>query len=49
MERAWPSSRAARLILVDCGVTFDDRGLGVDVVHPDFSALERHSASVASS
>jgi ribonuclease J len=27
-------------ILVDCGVTFDDRGLGVDVVHPDFSALE---------
>ena len=28
-------------ILVDCGVTFDDRGLGVDVVHPDFAALER--------
>ncbi len=27
-------------ILVDCGVTFDDRGLGVDVVHPDFSALD---------
>jgi ribonuclease J len=27
-------------ILIDCGVTFDDRGLGVDVVHPDFSALE---------
>ena len=27
-------------ILVDCGVTFDERGLGVDVVHPDFSALE---------
>jgi ribonuclease J len=27
-------------ILVDCGVTFDDRGLGVDVVHPDFAALE---------
>lgn len=27
-------------ILVDCGVTFDDRGLGVDVVHPDFGALE---------
>lgn len=27
-------------ILVDCGVTFDDRGLGVDVVHPDFTALE---------
>jgi len=27
-------------ILVDCGVTFDDRGLGVDVVHPAFEALE---------
>jgi ribonuclease J len=27
-------------IVVDCGVTFDDRGLGVDVVHPDFSALD---------
>jgi ribonuclease J len=27
-------------ILVDCGVTFDDRGLGIDVVHPDFAALE---------
>jgi ribonuclease J len=28
------------VLLVDCGVTFDDRGLGVDVVHPDFAALE---------
>jgi ribonuclease J len=28
------------VILVDCGVTFDDRGLGVDVVHPDFRALD---------
>jgi len=27
-------------IVIDCGVTFDDRGIGVDVVHPDFSALE---------
>ena len=27
-------------VLIDCGVTFDDRGIGVDVVHPDFSALE---------
>jgi len=27
-------------LVVDCGVTFDDRGLGVDVVHPDFAALE---------
>ena len=29
------------VVLVDCGVTFDDRGLGVDVVHPDFSPLDR--------
>jgi len=29
------------VLLVDCGITFDDRGLGVDVVHPDFSALDR--------
>lgn len=28
------------VILVDCGVTFDERGLGVDVVHPDFSAID---------
>jgi ribonuclease J len=27
-------------LVVDCGVTFDERGLGVDVVHPDFAALE---------
>jgi ribonuclease J len=27
-------------LVVDCGVTFDGRGLGVDVVHPDFAALE---------
>ena len=27
------------VVLVDCGVTFDDRGLGIDVIHPDFSAL----------
>ena len=27
-------------ILVDCGVSFDDRGLGIDVVHPEFAALE---------
>ena len=27
-------------IVIDCGVTFDDRGIGVDVVHPDFTALE---------
>jgi ribonuclease J len=27
-------------LIVDCGVTFDERGLGVDVVHPDFAALD---------
>lgn len=27
------------VLLVDCGVAFDDRGLGVDVVHPDFEPL----------
>jgi ribonuclease J len=35
------------MLIVDCGVTFDDRGLGVDVVHPDFSPLERLGARVA--
>lgn len=34
-------------LLVDCGVTFDDRGLGVDIVHPDFSPLDRLGAHVA--
>jgi ribonuclease J len=28
------------VLLVDCGVTFDRRGLGIDVVHPEFEALE---------
>ena len=26
-------------LVVDCGVTFDNRHIGVDVVHPDFSGL----------
>jgi ribonuclease J len=34
-------------LLVDCGVTFDHRGLGVDVVHPDFSPLDRLGASIS--
>jgi ribonuclease J len=34
------------ILLVDCGVTFDDRGLGVDVVHPDFSALDAFGTRV---
>src|ERR1700731_4525377 len=28
------------VLVVDCGVTFDDRGLGIDVVPADFTALE---------
>src|SRR5690606_32648918 len=35
------------VLLVDCGVTFDERGLGVDVVHPDFSALDELGHRVA--
>ncbi len=35
------------VMLVDCGVTFDNRGLGVDVVHPDFSALEAYRDRIA--
>jgi len=35
------------VMLVDCGVTFDHRGLGVDVVHPDFSALEPYRDRIA--
>jgi ribonuclease J len=27
-------------LVIDCGVTFDDRGLGIDVVHPEFGALD---------
>ncbi|MBX3263990.1 MAG: ribonuclease J [Labilithrix sp.] len=34
-------------LLVDCGVTFDDRGLGVDVIHADFAPLDRLGAHVA--
>ncbi len=34
------------ILLVDCGVTFDDRGLGVDVVHPDFAPLDRLGSHV---
>jgi ribonuclease J len=34
------------VILIDCGVTFDDRHLGVDVIHPDFAALEAHRGRI---
>jgi ribonuclease J len=27
------------IVVLDCGVMFPDRGLGVDVIHPDFSYL----------
>ncbi|HMI93061.1 MAG TPA: ribonuclease J [Polyangiales bacterium] len=34
-----------RLVLIDCGVTFPDRQLGIDVIHPDFGyVLERAEA-----
>lgn len=36
-----------RVMLVDCGVTFDSRGLGVDVIHPDFSALDAYRDRIA--
>jgi ribonuclease J len=35
------------VILIDCGVTFDDRGLGVDVIHPDFTALDTFGSRIA--
>ncbi len=35
------------VMLVDCGVTFDHRNIGVDVVHPDFSALEPYRDRIA--
>jgi len=34
------------VLLIDCGVSFDHRGLGVDVVHPDFSSLDTFGARV---
>ena len=36
-----------QVMLVDCGVTFDARGLGIDVVFPDFSALEAYRDRIA--
>lgn len=34
------------VVLIDCGVTFDDRGLGVDIIHPSFDALEAYRGRV---
>ncbi len=38
--------QGGEVLLVDCGVTFDDRGLGVDVVHPSFEALEPYRGRI---
>jgi ribonuclease J len=35
-----------RVLLVDAGVTFDARGFGLDVVHPDFSCLEPYEGRI---
>jgi ribonuclease J len=32
--------QGGEVLVIDCGVTFDNRGLGVDVVHPNFGALD---------
>jgi ribonuclease J len=32
--------QGGEVLVIDCGVTFDDRGLGIDVVHPEFEALD---------
>jgi ribonuclease J len=34
--------QGGEVLIVDCGVAFDDRGLGIDVVHPDFEALSSY-------
>jgi ribonuclease J len=34
--------QGGEVLIVDCGVTFDERGLGIDVVHADFTALDRY-------
>lgn len=39
--------QGGEVMIVDCGVTFDHRGIGVDVVHPDFSALEAYRDRIA--
>jgi ribonuclease J len=32
--------QGGEVLVIDCGVTFDGRGLGIDVIHPDFGALD---------
>ncbi len=38
--------QGGEVVLVDCGVTFDDRGLGVDIVHPSFDPLEAYRGRI---
>ncbi|MCL2777018.1 MAG: ribonuclease J [Polyangiaceae bacterium] len=35
------------VLLIDCGVMFDSRGLGIDVVHPDFTPLDGFGTHIA--
>jgi ribonuclease J len=32
--------QGGEVLVIDCGVTFDSRGLGIDVIHPEFEALD---------
>jgi ribonuclease J len=34
--------QGGEVLVIDCGVTFDSRGLGIDVVHPEFEALDAY-------
>ncbi|MEI7891592.1 MAG: RNase J family beta-CASP ribonuclease [Myxococcales bacterium] len=34
------------VLLIDCGVTFDNRHLGIDIIHPDFRALEAYRGRI---
>ena len=34
------------IVVIDCGVLFDNRGLGVDVIHADLEYLYDHAARV---
>ncbi len=36
-----------QVMIVDCGITFDHRGLGIDVVHPELGALEAYRDRIA--
>lgn len=38
---------SSSLVIVDCGVTFPNERYGVDVIHPDFTFLERNADRIA--